>query len=144
MARESLIAGNVKIRAYYTKAGFAAVTITLPHEVCEKFGWQPGQYLTYYPTTGRELVLVSQDQHLLHVSPDYDLKLASQGKELPGPKPGSVAEVYDIREKEWQDAMDKLGRGEAPRFTTPELPDLEPVAMPKPGPQPKPRRSRRG
>lgn len=154
--REGLMAGVVKIRAYNTRSGHPLAVITVPTEVMREFGWQPGMYLQFYPTTGRELVLVRQDQALLHLSPDYDLSLTKMGKPMPGPRPNSVAEREVEMDEHYERLQQKLagiGRGgrmsEASRLMA-ELdqkldeelgPEEKAEPEPKPTPKPKPARS---
>lgn len=90
MPRESMTAGNLKIQQKHTRQGKPLCFVPIPMAAMEVLGWQPGQWLTYYPTKGRELVLVSQGQALLHVSPDYDLSTQPEPKPLLGVRPGSV------------------------------------------------------
>lgn len=84
--------GMLRIRAYMTQRGRPAANITIPIEIMQAFGWMPGQYLLYYPTEAKELVLVNQGQAIKHLSPDYDLSMSPKGEPLPPPRAGSISE----------------------------------------------------
>lgn len=107
MARESTAAGRVKIMQRWNQRGKPLLWIVLPERAVEHMRWLPGMFLTYYPTINRELVLVREDQVLMHVSPDYDLDAMKESvREQKGPRPGSVA----AREVEVTEYLESLER----------------------------------
>lgn len=103
MGRTSQAAGFVAIRQVYTRVGKPVFCITLPMALMEHLGWQGGQYLSYFPTTGKELVLVLRGQLLSHVSPDYDVGSEPLPQASIGPRPGSLY----ARQLEMEGVMNK-------------------------------------
>lgn len=102
----------LKIRSYTTARGKPLAQITIPIEVMQRFGWMPGMYLLAYPTAGKELVLVEQGQAVHHVSPDYDLAFSPTGRPMPPPRPGSVDELVEDIDSQYESAIGQLmGRG---------------------------------
>lgn len=108
MPRESTASGNVKIQQRHSRLGQPYCSIPIPAAVMELLEWQPGMYVTYYPTKAGELVIVRQDAVLHHVFPDYDFRAAAVPREWLGPKRGSVQQAAVEVEEQYDVLADLL------------------------------------
>jgi len=90
--RESVAAGQLKIQQKHNRRGKPMCFIPLPDRALELLDWQPGQYLSYYPTKAGELVLVRHDAMLAHFFPDYDFRASAPPAPSLRPRVDSLAE----------------------------------------------------
>lgn len=83
---------TVKIRQIYSRNGKVYCCVTMPTRVMTAYGWKPGDFLVAYPTKGRALKFVHQEDV---APPDYDRSFKPGPDDLKPPKPGSWAEVEE-------------------------------------------------
>lgn len=112
MARESLCIGHLKLRQQYNRQGYNYFVIGVPASIVQFLGWEPGRYLTYYPTKDKGLKLRMEDGGQMTTGEDLDPRAIKQGEPVRGVRPGSMAARALEVESELEGFMKRLGAGD--------------------------------
>lgn len=117
--RDSTPWGQVRIRQVYSRRGKSYCAITLPIATMKLLKWEPGQLLSYYPTTkgGLGFILATD---LLNQLDDFDEAGSvreSKGEPWKEPREGSMDDSLlrrsvDVDGRLWEMSR-SLGKGAA-------------------------------